>query len=140
MYDTILIPTDGSDESKAAIEHGVALADRLGATVHGVSIVPDGPHGAMKRDEMRADPEEEAQEAIQNVETTAKRHGVDVTSSVREGVPQDAVLEFADEIAADMVVIGTVGRTGIDHVLLGSVAEEIVRNSPVPVVTVRPEE
>lgn len=140
MYDTVLIPTDGSDESQAAIDHGIALADRLDATVHGISIVPEGPHSAMKRDELRAEPQEEARESNQLVETAAERAGIDVTSDVREGVPQEAILEYAEETDADMIVIGTVGRTGLDHVLLGSVAEEVVRNSPIPVVTVRPTE
>lgn len=140
MYDTVLIPTDGSDESQAAIDQGIALADQLGASVHGLSIVPKGPHSAMKRDELRAEPQEEARESIQLVETAAERASIDVTSDVREGVPQEAILEYAAEIGADMIVIGTVGRTGIDHVLLGSVAEEVVRNSPIPVVTVQPTE
>ncbi|WP_343123189.1 universal stress protein [Halostagnicola sp. A56] len=105
-----------------------------------LSIVPEGPHGAMKRDELRAEPQEEAREANRLVETAAEDGGVDVTSEVREGVPQETILEYADEIGADMIVLGTVGRTGLDHVLLGSVAEEIVRNSSVPVVTVQPSE
>ncbi|SFS81183.1 universal stress protein [Halostagnicola kamekurae] len=140
MYETLLIPTDGSEESRAAIDHGIALAERLEATVHALSIVPEGPHGAMKRDELRAEPQEEAREANRLVESAAEDGGVDVTSEVREGVPQEAILEYAGEIGADMIVLGTVGRTGLDHVLLGSVAEEIVRNSSVPVVTVQPAE
>lgn len=139
MYETLLIPTDGSEESRAAIDHGIALAERLEATVHALSIVPEGPHGAMKRDELRAEPQEEAREANRLVESAAEG-GVDVTSEIREGVPQETILEYADEIGADMIVLGTVGRTGLDHVLLGSVAEEIVRNSSAPVVTVRPAE
>lgn len=140
MYDDILIPTDGSDESQKAIEEGIALADRLEARVHGLSIVPEGPHGAMKRDEMRADPQEEAEESVRLVEEAADREGLSVTSTVGEGVPQDAILAHAEDIPADMIVMGTVGRTGLEHVLLGSVTEEVVRNSPVPVVTVRPSE
>lgn len=138
MYDEILIPTDGSDEAQVAVEHGLDLATALGASVRALSVVPEGPHGAMKRDEMRADPEAEAEEAVTAVETAARERGLDVTSAVSEGVPQEAIVDDAARAGVDAIVVGTVGRTGLEHVLLGSVAEEVVRNASVPVITVRP--
>ncbi|MCU4924550.1 universal stress protein [Halobacteria archaeon AArc-dxtr1] len=136
MYEEILVATDGSDVSDLAVEHGLTLADRLGAGVHALSVIPKGPHGAMKRDEMRADPETEAREAVTAVEAAAAELDVPVTGETREGVPQEAIIRYAEEAGVDAIVVGTVGRTGIDHVLLGSVAEEVIRDSPVPVLTV----
>lgn len=136
MYDTILIPTDGSDDSRPAIDHGLALADRLGASVHGLSVVPEGPHSAMKRDEMRAEPDDEARHAVALVEEAAANTTLEYTTEVRTGVPQEVIVAYAKEIEADIIVMGTAGRSGLENVILGSVAEEVVQNSPMPVLTV----
>jgi nucleotide-binding universal stress UspA family protein len=59
---------------------------------------------------------------------------------VREGIPHAAVLDYVDDSSVDLVVMGTHGRTGLDHYLVGSVTERVVRNAPVPVLTVRANE
>ena len=139
MYRDILLATDGSDGAQRATEHALELATRLDATLHVVSVAEEGPHSSSKRDEMRADEEGEAARAVEEVERIARDEGIDVTTSVLEGVPQEEIVAFAETNPVDMIVVGTVGRTGLDHLVLGSVAEEVVRNAPVPVVTVRDE-
>lgn len=139
QYQDLLLATDGSEGAREATEHGIALAKQLDATLHAVSVAEEGPQATSKRDEMRADEEGEAQAAVDEVERIARDEGVDVTTSVLQGVPQEEIVAFAERNPIDMIVAGTVGRTGLDHVVAGSVAEEIVRDAPVPVVTVRHE-
>lgn len=139
MYQELLLATDGSDGARQATDHAIELASRLDATLHVVSVSEDGPHGSEKRDQMRADLEDQAEEALERAKTEATGQGIDVATTIRHGVPQEEIIDVAEEHGADMIVVGTVGRTGLDHLIVGSVAEEVVRNAPVPVVTVREE-
>lgn len=133
MYQDVLIPTDGSDGTRRSISHGLTIAGRFDATIHALSVVPEGPLGTLQTDE--AIPA--AERAVERVETEATREGVDVVTAVEQGVPHEEILAYADEHGMDMIVMGTQGRTGLDRVLVGSVTERIVRMADVPVVTVR---
>lgn len=137
MYQDLLLATDGGDGARKATEHAIALADGLEATLHVVSIAEEGPHSSEKRDEMRADESEEAVRATEAAEREAQAAGVEVETAVREGVPQEEIVSFAEANPVDLIVVGTAGRSGLDQLVVGSVAEEVVRNAPVPVVTVR---
>lgn len=137
MYQDVLLATDGSDGARQATEHAIELADRLEATLHVVSVSEDGPHSVEKRDEMRSDPEDEATHALREAERAASQRGLEPTTTVRHGVPQEEIVAAAEANGTDLIVVGTHGRTGLDHILVGSVAEEVVRNAPAPVVTVR---
>ncbi|AXR78656.1 universal stress protein [Natrarchaeobaculum sulfurireducens] len=139
MYQNLLLGTDNSDGARRATDHAIALADRLGATLHIVSVAEEGPFSAEKRDEMRTDLEGEAADAIEEAARAAREADLEVTTTVLEGVAQEEIVAFATENPVDMIVIGTSGRSGLDHLVLGSVAEEVVRNAPIPVVTVRVE-
>lgn len=136
-YTDVLVPTDGSDAAQRAAERGIEIAAALEATVHAFSAVESA--GALKRDQLRVDAEREAEEAVERVESEAERVGVDVTTSVESGVPHESIVEYATITDVDMIVMGTHGRTGLDHVVIGSIAERVVRTSPVPVLTIRPE-
>ncbi|MDS0474191.1 universal stress protein [Natrinema sp. 1APR25-10V2] len=133
MYQDILVPTDGSDGTRRSLNHGVTIADRFDATIHALSVVPEGPLGTLQTDE--AIPA--AERAVERIETEASREGVDVVTAVEQGVPHEQILAYADDHGIDMIVMGTQGRTGLDRVLVGSVTERIVRMADVPVVTVR---
>ncbi|RQH00386.1 universal stress protein [Natrarchaeobius oligotrophus] len=137
MYQELLLATDGSDGARRATNHAIALADRLDARLRVVSVSEEGPHSSEKRDELRTDHEEEAREAVETAERAATADGLAVTTEIRSGVPQDEILEAAAEHGSDLIVVGTVGRSGLDQLIVGSVAEEVVRNASVPVVTVR---
>lgn len=131
MYQRVLVPTDGSDVTRRAIEHGMTIADRFDATVHALSVRVEGPYDT---------PEEAqrgAEEAVSVVEAEATDAGLDVVTEIREGTPHEEILTYAEEADVDMIVMGTKGRTGIDRVIVGSVAEQVARNADVPVVTVR---
>lgn len=133
MYQDVLIPTDGSDGTRRSINHGVTIASRFDATIHALSVVPEGPLGTLQTD----DAIPAAERAVERVETEANREGVEAVTAVEQGVPHEEILAYADEHGVDMIVMGTQGRTGIDRVLVGSVTERVVRMADVPVVTVR---
>ncbi|MHC3439698.1 universal stress protein [Natrialbaceae archaeon A-gly3] len=137
MYDDVLVPTDGSEGATYAAEHAVAIADPFDATVHALSVTSEGPYGADKRDQLRADEKGEAEEAVATVEKLAADAGLETTTTVQPGVPHEAILEYAETEPVDLIVMGTAGRSGLESVLIGSAAERVVRNSRVPVVTVR---
>lgn len=136
MYQDVLIPTDGSDATRRSLTHGLAVADRFDATVHALSVVPEGPFGTEDDEAATV----AAERAVERVETEASRAGLEAVTAVDQGVPHEAILTYVADNDVDMVVMGTQGRTGIDRVLLGSVAERVVRLADVPVVTVRSSE
>ncbi|MFC4541796.1 universal stress protein [Halosolutus amylolyticus] len=137
MYQDLLIATDDSDGSRRATEHAIALADQLGARLHVLSVSEEGPHSTEKKDKLRSDPESEAHRAVEHAAEMASERGVEATTDVRQGVPQEQIVDFAETNGVDMIVVGTVGRSGLDHLVVGSVAEEVVREATMPVVTVR---
>lgn len=138
MYQHVLIPTDDSGGARNAVEHGIEIAAAFDATVHALSVIEGS--GATQRDQLRTDPEDLAWEAVEYIEEQAKREDLEVETSTPSGVPGETILGYIEDNDIDVVVMGTHGRTGLGKVVFGSIAEEVVRNSPVPVVTVKPQE
>jgi nucleotide-binding universal stress UspA family protein len=138
-YERILVPVDGSEPSARASEHALALASALDASVDVLSVVDTSGLGPDVRAQLVSEQgRSAAQDAVRAVASDASGRGLtDVRTEVEEGRPADVVAEYVVDHAVDAVVMGTTGRTGLDRVLLGSVAEETVRTAPVPVVTVR---
>lgn len=137
MYSRILFPTDGSDESEIVLEHAVDLAKQYDATLHGLYVGDQrsyaGLAGDMEREKIREAQQSLSEEALGAVTSAAGADGIDVETAHRSGIPAERILEFIDEADVDLVVMGTHGRTGFQRALLGSVAEAVVRQSPVPV-------
>ena len=141
MYDDILLPTDGSEGIAQAARHAGTLAERFDATVHVLSVVDtrnrfESPTSGLSTQAWNEAETERAEHAIESTLSTLP-DDVSVETAVVEGVPKTAILSVVEDEAMDMVVMGTHGRTGLDHYLIGSVTEKVVRQSPVPVVTVR---
>jgi nucleotide-binding universal stress UspA family protein len=137
MFDTVVVATDGSDSVNRAVDVALDLADRFDADVHALSVIDASEVDASPeqlRAELRTALETTADAAITSVED---RTGAAVTTAVREGRPAAEICEYAREVDADVVATGTRGRHGENRLLLGSVAERVVRRSPVPVLTVR---
>jgi len=128
MYDTILVPTDGSDVAAAAAEAAVAFARRFGADVHALYV-------------RESSDDDEGERATTAVADRAAAAGVDATTAVvdAEGPISRRLLDYAAEHDADCIVMGTHGRTGFGRFVLGSVAERTLRESSVPVLTVHEE-
>ena len=149
MYDTILIATDGSRGAERAIGHGLDLAQSCGAAVYALSVIDVADllgvdvFGDRADFEAAVEPlEEAASRAVEAVEEHARElgeHGddVEVVTVVRQGSPYETILEYADEVDADLIVLGTHGRRGLSRALLGSTTERVVRTADVPVLAVR---
>ncbi|KDS90875.1 stress response protein [Halorubrum saccharovorum] len=141
LYDRILVPTDGSAEGKRAVAHALDLASVHGATVHALYVVDTASYAGMPMesswegvgDLLRDD----ANEAVAEVESLAAETDLGVETAVAEGSPSKEIIRHAEANGCDLIVMGTHGRGGIDRLLLGSVAEKVVRGSSVPVLTVR---
>ncbi|ELY45045.1 universal stress protein [Natronorubrum sulfidifaciens] len=139
MFDTVVVATDGSESVKRAIDVALDLAARFDAEIHALSVVDASEVDASPqqlRDELRTALETTADAALATVEERAT-DDAEITTAVREGRPAAEICEYAREIDADLVATGTRGRHGENRLLLGSVAERIVRTSPVPVLSVR---
>ncbi|HEX4445803.1 MAG TPA: universal stress protein [Polyangiaceae bacterium] len=138
----ILVPTDFTETSDLAIDWTIALARRLGSRVtlmHSYEIPIVGfPDGALvATPDVATQLAEASRTALDNA--VAKRQGleVEVDGILREGIAWEQINRVADEMAVDLVVIGTHGRRGLARALLGSVAEKVVRTAHVPVTLIR---
>lgn len=139
--DRILCAVDFSPTSDLAAEYAVELAERVGASVYffhaweiPVYAVPDGALAFGVDVMMRVD--ESMQKQLESLMAKFAGRAVKLEGHVAQGAPAFEVCRRAVEAHADLVVVGTHGRTGLAHVVLGSVAERVIRSSPVPVLTV----
>lgn len=143
MYRRILVPTDGSEGSNAAVAHAIELASTFDAEVHGLYVVNSGAvptTDVEAREQLFEEIERRGEAAVDEVASAGAEAGVDVVTSVVSGVPYERILDYVDDEGVDLVVMGTHGRTGLRHTLLGSVAERVVRHADVPVMVVRHDE
>jgi len=138
---TILVPTDFSECSEAAVRYGRALAEAFGASLHLLHVVQDPYKQAWAAEGFAAPVTDmisqwEGQARTRLEETAALCAPLSTTIATRVGSPFYDIALYASEMNVDLIVIGTHGRGPIGHMLLGSVAERIVRRSPCPVLTV----
>ena len=141
MYDRILVPTDGSEGVERAVDHATGLAVAHGASLHAVYVVNTASYGTLPMEtswEGVADMlRDEGEAAVERVKAIADERGVPAEVALVDGTPSREIVRYAESNDCDLVVMGTHGRGGIDRLLLGSVAERVVRSSGVPVLTVR---
>lgn len=142
-FKTILVAVDFSDSSDNAFQLALSMAKRFGARLVVLHVINEPidlrgfyvPHISYEKLE-----EEIAEGAEKMMESFCRQHIDDFSdfeSLIVPGMPHDQILEQADSKGADLIVLGTHGRTGLDHVLFGSTAEKVVRKSKFPVLTVR---
>ncbi|WP_228546098.1 universal stress protein [Halegenticoccus tardaugens] len=141
LYHRILVPTDGSAEGERAVSHAVDLAEVHGSTVHALYVINTANFAGLPMESSWEGIDEmlrrDAEKAIAEVARIAEDRGVPIETAVVEGTPSREIVRYAEREGCDLVVMGTHGRGGIDRLLLGSVAEKVVRGSNVPVMTVR---
>ncbi|HYC23640.1 MAG TPA: universal stress protein [Candidatus Bathyarchaeia archaeon] len=131
----ILLATDFSEDSSHALEYAKEIARRFGAqliVLHAdemLAVVP-GSHLAEQR-------RSAAQAALDSTIKDLESKDLSAVSVLRPGVPADEIVKMANDRIVDLVVMGTHGRTGLESLLMGSVAEHVVRHAPCPVLTVR---
>jgi nucleotide-binding universal stress UspA family protein len=135
----ILVPTDFSACSEQALAYALELAAKLDARVNLLSVIGIPSYGvpelgvgvtAPMIDNLIADNQQALDQLVRDKKAVAQ-------TLIRVGDARDVILQTAEELKADLIVMGTHGRRGISRALLGSVAEMIVRTSPIPVLTVR---
>jgi universal stress protein A len=142
-FKQILVPTDFSNGSRFAIEYAVELARRLNASIHVVHVVEDPTIAglfteayvdlSLIRKERRCD----ARHRMNALLTSLRAARVTVTDEIAAGPVAPTIAGIAADRDADFIVMGTHGRTGLAHVLVGSVAEHVIRIAGCPVLTVR---
>ncbi len=137
MFDTVVVATDGSESVERAVAYAADVAERFDAAVHALYVLDT------REVENAPDPlQSEFHDALETrgeaaLEAVRDRSVRAVEGTVREGRPAEEIVAYAREVDADLLALGTRGRHGEHRLLLGSVAEEVVRTSPVPVLTVR---
>ncbi|MEF8784412.1 MAG: universal stress protein [Haloarculaceae archaeon] len=147
MYDNILVPTDGSVTSEVAVDNAVDIAEKYGATIHALYVIDvDATSyglGTEQVDRIRQghlddmpEVKDDADEATSYVAAAAEERGVDYEEHIRIGEPARAIRNFVEEENIDLVVMGSHGRSGLSRVILGSVAEKVLRRTHLPVLVV----
>jgi nucleotide-binding universal stress UspA family protein len=141
-YKKIMIATDGSTQVRKAVEAGIDIAKLSGAKLYAVYVLVPTTHTIRDSGWEKLAMEhfrDEGKKATGFVEDAAKAEDLEVESMLLEGHPADEIVKFAERSGVEMIVMGTLGKTGLDRFLLGSVAENVIRHSKVPVLVVRGE-
>lgn len=137
LYESVLLPTDGSEEAELAIEWGITLAEVFDATVHTVySFDTSRFGGAEGMGEIHDALEQTGREALETVRKRARAADISVAGTIASGPAARTILSYSEEHDVDLIVTGTHGRSGLQRYLIGSVTEAVVRNADVPVCCV----
>jgi nucleotide-binding universal stress UspA family protein len=139
VYKKILIATDGSEKNRDAVKEGLKIAAACNSVVYLVYVIDTGTISAVPTDvaggSMYQVLEEEGKRAMEKV--GALTGGMNAECLILAGKPAPEIIRFAWENTVDLIVIGTKGKTGIERLLLGSVAENIIRSAHCPVLVVK---
>jgi universal stress protein A len=138
----ILVPVDFSDHSAHALDVAVSLAQSFGAQIHllhcyQIRVGGVSPYGLVIPESLDREVREAAAGKLDEWKEKITAAGVKVEGGVTPLFPSDAIASHAEEIPADLIVMGTRGLTGLKHVVLGSIAERTIRIAPCPVLTVK---
>lgn len=143
-FNSIVVATDGSKYSDAAASEAIGLAKRNGSVLTVVSVVPSEMatptdiNFTVNQRELIAEKEMQAAEKnAKMVKEAAQKEGVNVRAFVMSGKPAEAIVQAAQEKKADLIVLGIHGRTGVEKLLMGSVAERVIVLSPFAVLAVK---
>lgn len=143
-FKNIMVATDGSKFSTAATTEAISLAKRNDSKLTVISVVPselmsptDIDFTMNQRDLLEEKEMSEAEKNARSVKEAAQKEGVQVKAFVLSGKPYEAIIQTAEEEKADLIVLGSHGRTGIEKFLMGSVAERVITLASCPVLVVR---
>jgi nucleotide-binding universal stress UspA family protein len=136
--------TDGSKYSAAAVSEAIGIAKRNGSKLTAVAVVPaemamptDADFAALQRDKLADQEMQSAEKNAKAVKEAAQKEGVAAQAFVLSGKPADAIIECAKDANADLITVGSHGRTGLDKLLMGSVTERVIVLSPCAVLVVK---
>lgn len=140
----ILAPTDFSDHSCHALRYARSFAERWNAELHLLNVIEPTvfpseagltPMGMMNLD---SELTQASEGAMSEMLKRDELQGLHIVTAIAHGRASSAIIEYAATHAIDLIVIATHGRRGLEHLIFGSTAERVVRESPCPVLTVRP--
>jgi nucleotide-binding universal stress UspA family protein len=140
---TILVPVDFSDSARKALQYALALGRLFKAEITLLHVAPELAEDSRVTFTMPELQQEILQDAAQNLRREIERAGtaeLKLNPVVKKGTPYHEIVETARQMNADLIVIGTHGRTGLKHVFMGSTAERVVRHATCPVLVVRERE
>lgn len=139
IFENILIATDGSEKNQPAVKKGLDIARHSGALVYAVYVIDETPFGAAQPEVMTDDLytklNSEGNHAVQRVKEGAR--DVDIETVVLTGRPAHAITEYARKKGVDLIVVGSQGKSGIERLILGSIAESIIRTADCMVLVVK---
>jgi len=140
----VFFATDFSRHGTQGFRYAITFAKHFGARLyifHAISLQPTipaaDPTGGVALTDYIDVLEEESKARLSGMLKQAESHGVEAETLLAEGPPHKAAIREAERVEADLIVVCTHGRTGVEHFLLGSTAEKIIRQSPIPVLVVR---
>lgn len=143
-FTSIVVATDGSQYSAAAASEAIGLAKRNGGTLTVISVVPselttptDIDFTVNQRELIAEKEMHNAEKSAKEVKEAAQKQGVDARAFVMTGKPPEAIIQAAQEKKADLIVLGSHGRTGVEKLLMGSVAERVIVLASCPVLVVK---
>jgi len=141
LYRNIVIATDGSENTRRAISYGIELAKLSGATVHALHVVNTpstiSENWTAGKEEIYKIMRGDGEKVVSKLKEIGEDSGVEVREVLLDGYPSDEIINFAENNNVDLIVMGTLGKTGLEKILMGSVAEKVVRGSKVPVMVIR---
>jgi nucleotide-binding universal stress UspA family protein len=143
LYRNIVIATDGSENTQTAIAYGIELAKLSRATVYALHVI-DTAHiisegWTVGKKTIREMMKAEGEKMLSEIKRIGKDSGIEVKEVLLHGHPSEEIINFAENNNIDLIVMGTLGKTGLDRFLIGSIAGKVARNSKVPVMVVRTE-
>ncbi|MDQ1252392.1 MAG: hypothetical protein QG646_1513 [Euryarchaeota archaeon] len=147
IFNNIMVATDGSEIARKAVDSAINIAKLNKAKLYAVHVIAQGetkvtlhdPRDIKWKKAMKDHLETQGREATAYVETAGKIEDVAVESVILEGNPAEQIVDFAERNDIDLIVMGTLGKSGIQRFLLGSVAENVIRHSKKPVLVIRGE-
>ncbi|CAD7774210.1 Universal stress protein [Candidatus Methanoperedenaceae archaeon GB37] len=141
VYRKILVATDGSAHTEKAVRYAVELARLAEAEILALHVVDTTAFTGIPMDATWESMYEllfiEGSNATKRVAEIASNAGVEVEEKMLEGHPAEEIMRVGEEVSADLIVMGSIGKSGLDRFLLGSVADKVARNSKIPVMVVR---
>lgn len=144
MFEKILVPVDFSEYTDGIVLCASEIARRFGSSLHLLHVIPNMDYFTPYESFMAAENMVEVQKGIageveKDLEgVAAKIKDLSVTKAIRTGVAFIEIIDYVKAEGIGLIVMGTHGRGGLEHILIGSVAEKVVRKSPCPVLTIRP--
>jgi nucleotide-binding universal stress UspA family protein len=137
LYDSIVLPTDGSEGTENAVENALELVEKFDAELHVINVVDvRNFYDGVNWEEVLQDVELKGEEIVEEIVQKAEERGVEADQKVIRGIPHQEINDYAEEQDADLIVMGSHGRKGLERMLLGSVTEKVLRTSERPVLTV----